>query len=507
MQGYPLSKRIGLVLGLGLFGLMLFSAPPEGLTREAWLVAAAAVLMAVWWITEAAPLPATALLPIALFPLLGVMDAKVVATAYGDRNIWLFAGGFFIAMAMQKWNLHSRIALNITAAVGLAPNRLVLGFMVATAVLSMWISNTATTLMVLPIGLAVIDQVEKMHGEETTARFSAALMLGIAYAASIGGVGTLIGTPPNIVLAAQLKELYPDAPELGFARWAAVGIPFVFAFLPVAYIVLTRVLFRTRIDANANVGAVIAERRAALGSMSRGEWIVLVVASLTALAWIFRRDIALPGVTIPGWSNLFPNPALIHDSTVAIFAACLLFVIPVDRKKGEFALDWAWAQRIPWGILILFGGGLALAKGCKETGLIEWTAQQLSVLEGAPPLAVVGLVAGLMTFLTEMTSNTATTTIFLPILGVTATDVLQVHPLLLMIPATVSASCAFMLPVATPPNAIIFGSGRVRIHDMVKAGLVLNLIGLLAVTAIVYFVAIPVFGIEASSVPIWAHTP
>ena len=506
-KGYSFHKKLGLPLGIALFVAVLLLPTPEGMTAEGQRAGAVAILMATWWMLEAAPLAATALLPVALFPLMGVLDAGEVTEAYGDPNIFLFMGGFFLAMAMQKWNLHERIALNIVVRTGTNPSRLVLGFMLGTAFLSMWISNTATTLMMLPIALAVIDQMKERAEGEGVENFPVALMLGIAYAASFCGVATLIGTPPNGVLITQYTGLFPGAPEIGFFQWMLVGVPMAAIMLPVTWILLTRVLFNFRGLTFTGAREEIEGRIRSLGVMSRGERIVLVVWVCTALAWIFRADINLGVVTIPGWRNMFPNPAYVHNGTVAIAAALALFAIPVDLKRGEFALDWEWARRIPWGILILFGGGLALARAFTSTGLVEWLGGKLTLLDGVPPLFVVLAIALMLTFLTEVTSNTATTSIMLPILGGAAAPALGVNPLLLMIPATISASCAFMLPVATPPNAIVFGGGHLSVPQMARAGVLLNIIGVVLVTLITYFIAVPVFGIVFGEMPVWATQP
>jgi len=502
-RNYPLYKLAGLILGPVLFVLVLLLTPPTDAARTA----AVAVLMATWWITEAIPIAATALLPLALFPLLGVMPAAGVASSFGDKVIFLFAGGFFIAMAIQKWNLHERIALNVIRRVGTDPKQLVLGFMIATALLSMWISNTATTLMMLPIALAVIGELQGDQTPQRTTNFSIALLLGVAYSASIGGVGTLIGSPPNILMAGMLESLYPGAPPIGFLQWMLVGVPFVIIFLPIAWILLTRFLYPPETPQHGTAREEIDRRIEALGPMSRGERIVLTVSAMTALGWIFRADIDLGFILIPGWSNLFPDPDMLHDSTVAVFFAIALFAIPVNWEKREFALDWEWAKRIPWGILLLFGGGLALAKASNDSGLVLLLGEQLNIFSELPLLGAILSVCLLMTFLTELTSNLATTAMMVPILAATATDALHANPLLLLLPATISASCAFMLPVATPPNAIVFGGGHLSIPQMAKAGLILNLIGALLITALVYFLGITVFGIEIGEMPAWAVPP
>lgn len=518
---YSLTKKIGLIGGPILFVLLLMLPTPEGMSPEGHRAGAVAFLMAVWWMTEALPLAATALLPVPLYPMLGVLSGKEVTLAYGDDNIFLFMGGFFIAMAMQKWGLHERIALNIVVKTGTDPSRLVLGFMLATAFLSMWISNTATTLMMLPIAMAVITEMSKRSGKGDVAKFSVCLLLGVAYSASIGGVATLIGTPPNGVLLSQYGEMFQTAPEgmseadylasglrapdIGFLQWMMIGIPFSAVMLPMSWLLMTRVLFHFKDLHFEGAREEIQSRLTALGKIGRGETIVLIVWIMTALAWVFLKDIKLGGLTIPGWSNLFPNASYIRNSTVAMFAAILLFALPVNLKKREFALDWEWAIKIPWGVLILFGGGLAIAKAFTTTGLVVWVATKLTLLEGVSPLLVIVCIALMLTFLTELTSNLATTSIMLPILGSAVAPALGVNPLLLMIPAAMSASCAFMLPVATPPNAIVFGGGHMTVAQMARAGLLINLMGVVLITLITYFLAVPVFEIVLGEVPVWVQ--
>jgi sodium-dependent dicarboxylate transporter 2/3/5 len=471
-------------------------------------MAAVALLMATWWITEAIPIPATALLPLILFPLLGILPAKDVSIRYADQNIFLFMGGFFIAMAMQRWGLHKRIALHIVRFLGTSPRRIVLGFMIATAFLSMWISNTATAMMMFPIGLAVImhaaNMIEKEKLDIKTApgsfNFGIALMLGIAYSASIGGIATLVGTPPNIVFVGIFKSLFPKAPEIGFLDWLKIGLPLVLIFLPITWVYLTRIAVPPRIKKIPGGKDVIDADLRALGVMKRGEKLTLIVFVLVALAWIFRRNIDLGFLIVPGWSSLLGIEKYVHDSTVAIFGAILLFLLPVDFKNRTFVLNWEWALRIPWGIILLFGGGFALAAGFQSSGLAQWIGERLSFLCGVPTIIMILCICLLLTFLTEVTSNTATTTMMMPVLGALAVAT-RVHPFLLMIPATMSASCAFMLPVATPPNAIIFGSGYLRIPDMARVGFFLNIIGAIIITLIVYFLVIPILKINALPLP------
>lgn len=490
---YSARQLIGLLSGIPIFLTILFIPISAELSAEAQKVLAIAFLMALWWITEALPIPSTALIPLILFPLLKVLPAAKTAVSYADKNIFLFMGGFFIAMTMQKWNLHKRIALYIIFLIGGAKRQIILGFMIASALLSMWISNTATTMMMLPIALAV-----SLHFEDKTQKndnFSIALMLGIAYAASVGGVGTLIGTPPNLVFASQLKLLFPEKPDVEFLQWLKIGLPFVLIFLPIIWVILTFLVYPVKNTGITSEKDSIRLQLKDLGAISKGERYTLVIFIITALLWIFRADISMGKVTIPGWESLLGVKGYVHDSTVAIFSAILLFSIPVNLKEGVFLLDWDWAKRIPWGILILFGGGIALAEGFRITGLARWIGSGLEFFGSLPQPLVILIISLMMTFLTELTSNTATSVIFMPIMAAAAIG-LSAPPELFMIPAVISASCAFMLPVATPPNAIVFGSGFLRVPQMAKAGIILNLVGAVLITLLVYFVVKPVFSLN-----------
>ncbi|MCS6936508.1 MAG: DASS family sodium-coupled anion symporter [Candidatus Bipolaricaulota bacterium] len=492
---YSLWQKIGLVLGLLLFLGVLLAPTPSSLTPQAQRVGAVTLLMALWWISEAVPIYATALLPLVLFPLLGVLPIKDAAPPYAEPTIFLFMGGFFLAMAMQRWGLHRRMALKIIQIVGVSPRRLILGFMVATAFVSMWVSNTATTMMIFPIGLAVVSQLDpsaltKRQGSR--AGFGAALMLGIAYAASIGGVGTIMGTPPNAIFVGQAKLLFPELGEVGFLQWMLVGVPFVMLFLPLAWVYLAFVFMKdSKVVAEPTR---LAQELRELGPLSRGEKGVLAIFVFAVLGWIFRADLHLGAWTIPGWATLLGVSAWVSDATVALLAALLLFVIPTDFKNGEFLLTWEWAKRIPWEVLILFGGGFCLAEGFQKTRLAEWLAGGLTGLAQVPlPILIFALALG-VTLLSELASNTALAATMMPILGATATA-MEIHPFLLMIPATMAASAGFMLPVATPPNAIVFGSGYLTVSQMAKAGFVLDLLGALVITIVLYLVVIPVFGL------------
>ncbi|HEX9647763.1 MAG TPA: DASS family sodium-coupled anion symporter [Alphaproteobacteria bacterium] len=484
------ARTVGLVAGPAAAAAMLLAGPPAGLGAPAWQCAAVAVLMALWWMTEALPIPATALIPLAAFPLLGVASTAAAAAPYAHPLVFLFMGGFLIALAMQRWELHRRIALNLVALFGTRPARLIAGFMVATAALSMWVSNTATTLMMLPIAISVIALLRRDAGAVLDRNFPAALLLGIAYAASIGGIGTLIGTPPNAFLAGFMQESY--GVTIGFAEWLLVGLPLVAVMLPLAWLTLVRVACPIRLKEAGAAAAVIRGELAALGPMGRGERTVLVVFAATAAAWIFRPLIS---ETMPGLG--------LDDTVIAIAGALVLFVIPVNWKERTFALDWRWAIKLPWGVLLLFGGGLTLADAIRTTGLADWIGGGTGALGGLPVVVIVIAVTALIILLTELTSNTATTATFLPIVASVAVG-LGENPLLLAVPAALAASCAFMMPVATPPNAIVFASGHLRIGQMIRAGIWLNLIGVAAITALGYTVVLAVLGVEPGTLPAWA---
>lgn len=496
-------RRVGLFLGplLALALLMLVDLDPAH--PEVTRTAAVAILMAVWWITEAIPIPATALLPVALFPLMGIMSGRAVAGTYFNSIIFLFIGGFIMALAMQRWNLHRRIALRIIMLIGAGPRLIILGFMVATAFLSMWISNTATTMMMVPIALAVIVKLRESGGD-TESRFATGLLISIAYSASIGGVATLIGTPPNLSLTRIFAIYFPEAPEISFASWFAFGLPLSIIFLALAWFVVTTIFVERGAAPATTDRTLFREEWRRLGRMSNEEKTILILFVAMALLWLSRKPIAIGSLTVPGWSHLMLVPEFVDDGTIAIAIALILFLVPSRSRPGERLMNWSTASKLHWGIVILFGGGFALATGFKESGLSVWVAEQLAGLAGVPPVALVGATCGTLTFLTELTSNTATTEMILPLLGSLAVAI-KVHPLLLMIPATLSASFAFMLPVATPPNAIVFGSGEIRMADMMRAGILLNLAGIILITALIYALGPIMLGLDLGQVPEWAQ--
>jgi sodium-dependent dicarboxylate transporter 2/3/5 len=496
-------RTIGLWLGLAAF-LFLMAFPVDPANAPASRLAAVALLMAIWWVSDAIPLFATALLPLILYPVLGIMSGRATAPVYFNSTIVLFIGGFMIALTMEKWDLHKRIALNIIHAVGGGPTRIVLGFMLAAASLSMWISNTATAVMMVPIGLAMVLQIEDEFGKERTHKFAVGLMLGIAYACSVGGLTTLVGTPPNLSFVRIFEIIFPNAPPIAFGQWMVMSLPIGIVLLVVAWLLITRVFYRASDEIEVDRDVVTRERDA-LGAISFEEKTVLAVFASTALLWIFRVDLQVGIGTIPGWSRLLPFPEMIDDGTVAIAMASLLFFIPTkDRSKGaDRIMGPDVIPRLPWNIVLLFGGGFALAAGFQQTGLAQIIGNQFEVLASLPTFLMILLVCLVLTFLTELTSNLATTEMILPILASVAV-VTETHPLILMIPATLSASCAFMMPVATPPNAIVFGSDRISVGEMARIGIVLNLVGALLISAVVFTVGTVVFDIDPSVLPEWA---
>lgn len=497
-----LKRTIGLIAGpvAAVCILLFFDLDPDNLlvTRTA----AVALLMAIWWITEAIPIPATALLPVALFPLLGIMNGKSVASTYFNNIISLFIGGFIMALAMQKWNLHRRIALRIMLLIGTSPKRIILGFMVATAFLSMWISNTATTMMMVPIAMAIIIKLRETVNSDAVSRFSVALLISIAYSASIGGIATLIGTPPNLSFTRIFNIYFPNAPDITFAGWFTFGLPCSVLFLLIAWLLITTFFIPKKRAMTADA-RVFRDEYSRLGRMSYEEKLVLVLFVIMALLWLLRKDINVGWFAIPGWSSILPVPKFIDDGTIAIVISLLLFVIPSRSRKRGRLMNWETASKLHWGIVILFGGGFALASGFKESGLSVWVAEQLAGLGDTSPVFLVASICTMLTFLTELTSNTATTEMILPLLGSLAVAI-KVNPLLLMIPATLSASCAFMLPVATPPNAIVFGSGEIKMSDMVRIGIIMNLIGVILITSAIYLLGLTVFNIDLGQMPEWA---
>ncbi|NER12036.1 DASS family sodium-coupled anion symporter [Leptobacterium flavescens] len=468
-------KKIGLVAGPVLFFYILFFFHPEGLSKEANAVLASTAWVAIWWILEVVPIAVTAMLPIILFPLSGALGLSDTTTAYGHKYIFLYIGGFILAIAIEKWNLHRRIALHIINLIGTSVSRIILGFMCATAFLSMWISNTATSVMMLPIGMAIVSQLKDNPDteENETMIFGKALMLAIAYSASIGGVATLIGTPPNIILAGILQETYGI--ELTFVQWLSFGLPISIILLFICWKYLTRFAFSFKQKGFPGGQAEIKRLISELGKISFEEKLVLAVFILTALCWILRSYVL---------QKIFPA---IDDTIIVMIAAVVLFILPSRSKTEKRLVDWESAVKLPWGVLLLFGGGLALAQGFTSSGLARWIGDQLISVNGISLLILVAFLIAAVNFLTEITSNLATTSMLLPII-VPVAFIFDVHPFVLMVGVTVAASCAFMLPVATPPNAVVFGSGYLRIPDMLRTGIWMNIISIILLTLFTYYV-------------------
>ena len=479
-------QRIGLWLGPVLFvliQLLLLSdlIHSEAMSPAAWQVAALGLWMAIWWISEAIPIPATALLPLIVLPLTGVADIRQAAAPYANPLIFLFMGGFIIAVAMQRWNLHRRIALDIINRVGTSPRAIVLGFMLASGFLSLWVSNTATALMMLPIAMSVIALTTSHVDEHASGsrNFAIALLLGVAYGCNIGGLGTLIGTPPNAFMAAYLLESH--GVTIGFAQWMLLGLPIVAVGLPLAYLLLTRAIYPLAAENLIGGQALIDQERDQLGPLSSSEARVALIFALTATLWITR----------PWLQNWIPG---LSDAGIAMAAALALFITPAGNRHGRALLTWPDLRDLPWGILLLFGGGLSLASAVGQSGLDEAIGQAVVSLDAWPTLIILALAVTIVIFLTEISSNTATAAAFLPILAAAAIG-LGYSPAFFAIPAALAASCAFMLPVATPPNAIVYSSGLLRIETMARAGIWLNLIFILLILGAAYSLMLWVFGI------------
>ena len=479
-------KIVAGIAGPLFFFLILNFFHPEGLSEQANAILASTAWIAIWWIFEVTHIAITSLLPIILFPLVGGLDLKTTTAAYGHKYIFLYMGGFILAIAIEKWNLHKRIALNIIKLLGAGIPRIILGFMLATAFMSMWISNTATTVMMLPIGLAIIIQLKDHPDTEENENllFGKALMLAIAYSASIGGMATLFGTPPNLVLAGVVEEVYNI--EISFAQWIKFGFPISMLLLFLCWIYLTRFAFKFRMTEFPGGKEEISRLLKSLGNWGREEKWIFIIFLFTATSLIFRQWI----------QNFVPA---IDDTIIALVAAFFIFLLP-STKKGESLLAWSDAVKMPWGVLILFGGGMALATGFSQSGLAEWIGTQFNSLNGLHLLALVLILITAVNFLTEITSNLATTAMLLPILAPMALSI-DVHPFILLVSATVAASCAFMLPVATPPNAIVFGSGYLKIPDMVKTGIWMNLLSIIILTLMVYFVLGVLWGFDPTVFP------
>lgn len=466
------------LLGPLLFFIILILDPPNGMSHEGFCLLGIIIWMAVWWISEVVPIAVTSLLPIILFPSLNILNIQETGANYGHKYIFLFIGGFILANAIQKWNLHKRIALNIILKIGGSTDKIILGFMLATGFLSMWISNTATTVMMLPIALSVINQLKDHPNtlKDENKIFGKALMLGVAYSASAGGIATLIGTPPNLIFAGFIQENFNI--EISFFQWMKIGFPVSIILMLFIWWFLTKYAFKLNKTGFPAGKEEIKKILSKMGKINNEEKKILIVFTLTILSWIFRKN------TI---NLIIPN---FDDSMIAISSAIILFILPSKNKK-EPIMKWKDALTIPWGILLLFGGGLSIAKGFQATGLDHWIGDQLSFLTFSSSLLVIFLIIAGVNFLTEMTSNMATTAMLLPVM-IPIANIMQINPFLLLVGTTLAASCAFMLPVATPPNAVVFGSKILKISDMVKAGILINIFSIIIILIMVYF-GMPIF--------------
>ena len=479
---------VGLVFGISVFLYFLVSSPPEGLSKLAWLTAGITILMTIWWISEAIPIYATGFIPIILFPLLGLFELKIVASSYAHPLVLLFLGGFIIASAMEGCGLHKRIALKILSLAGTSPSKIIAGFMFTTALLSMWVSNTASTIMMLPIATSVIAFFSRQKNIENN-RFSKPLLLSIAYSASIGGAATLIGTPTNIMLASILSDTYNY--EIGFIDWFIVGLPVTLVLIPLVWFFLNKIIFKVPSDNSRALETTLLKMKKEMGAATLKEKIVAIVFLFTAILWIFRK-------TLNNYFNLSLN-----DTSIGILGALLLFIIP--SGSNERACNWKTANQIPWGVLFLVGGGIALSKAIKESGLAEWIGSFSNYLYGLDVYVLILISVALIILLTELNSNTATVATFSPILIIFAIG-LEVNPLFFVIPTTIAASCAFMLPIATPPNAVVFGSGKVNINDMIRAGSILNIISVFVVTVVTLLILNYGFHYDLKNIPEWINS-
>ncbi len=484
---------------ISLLIILFADLDPEN--KKVTYTLAIALLMAIWWITEAVPVAVTALLPVVLFPAFGIMNGKAVSTEYFNSIIFLFIGGFLVALAMEKHNLHKRIALKVLSLTGSGYGKILFGFMSATAFLSMWMSNTATAMMMVPVAMSLIYKFTEYLNPEDAKKVSVGLLLSIAYGASVGGIATLIGTPPNLAFSKIFELNFPNAPEISFSQWMVFALPVSLVMLAAVWLIL---FYRFKPSGKSEIkeNTIFKDQLKQLGKTTYEEKVVFIAFLVLAFLWIFRKGFNF-GVHIPGWASLFGNPAYLNDGTVAIFVASILFLIPSKSEKGKRIINNKIFAKLPWHIILLFGGGFALAKGFKVSGSTEWMGMQLTVLSGINPFLIILIIALFMSFLTELTSNTASTQMILPILASLSIS-LKLNPLLFMITATLSASLAFMLPVATPPNAIIFGTNKIHISEMMRTGIVLNMVGVIIISLAMYFWGTLIFNIDVTVFPDWA---
>ncbi len=489
-------KYFGIIVGILAFVVILFLPTPTGMSDEAKGAAAVVVLMSIWWITEAIPVYVTAFIPLVLYPPMRILSPADTAANYGHSYALMFLAVFFLAKAIETQNLHKRIALSIINIFGNSRQKIILSMMIATAVVSMWIANVTTALMMLPIGLSILAKDDEVEGAPKNL-FAPGLMLAIAYSASIGGLATLIGSPTNMIFVGIYEKMFPKAPPINFFVWLKIGIPILIILIPAFWYFIIR-YFKIQGNLSKNL-TIIKEELAALGKMSSGEKRVLYVAAITVFGWVFKDDLILGQIVIPGWTGLFGITGNVHDGTIAMASAILLFMIPANKERR--LINWKEASQIPWGVVMIVGGGYAVAEGFVSTGLADWLGSQLSFINGYPFFIILVIVMVFVIFFTEFNSNTASANILLPVLASTAIAA-SINPLLLMIPATVACSCAFMMPAATGPNTVVFASERVSVAQMVKCGFWLNIITLVLLTIILYFIIIPWLDLEMT-LPLW----
>lgn len=497
-----MAKKIGFYGGLLLAIIILLFFDFDSTNPKVTRMAAVAILMAFWWVSEAIPLAATSLIPLILFPTLGIYNGEGTASTYFNSTIALFLGGMIIAIAMEQWNLHKRISLKIILMMGTNQSRIVLGFLIASTFISMWISNTATAVMMLPIGLAIISELEEEFSKEKIQNFTISILIAIAYGCTIGGMMTLVGTPPNLSFVRILHIIFPEAPDISFGKWLQLGLPIGIIMVLVTWIFLTKIIFKPNKEVLINKN-VIRNEYNNLGKISFEEKIVGLIFLITAILWVFRIDLELGLITIPGWSKIFKNSNFINDGTVAIAMSTILFLIPTKSKiKSKRILSADVFRKIPWDVILLFGGGFALAKGFIESGLSDFIGNLFVNFKSISPILLMVILSFFVKILTEFTSNTATAEMILPI-AASISVALNINPLLLMITVTLAASLGFMFPSATPPNAVIFGSQRIKIFDLAKAGSFLSIFSILLTVLMIYFLGIVLFDINLSSLPNW----
>ena len=490
-------KYIGLFSGILSFVIILLLPEPEGLSAQGKHAAAVVVLMSIWWITEAIPVYVTAFVPLVLYPPLRVLGPTETAANYGHNYALMFLAVFFLAKAIEVQNLHKRIALSIINIFGTSRQRIVLSMMIATAAVSMWIANVTTALMMLPIAMAIIAK-DEAHQNEKKNGFAPALMLGIAYSASIGGLATLIGSPTTMIFVGIFDKMFPEAPPVTFFTWLKIGLPIVVVFIPIFWFFII-MYFQVKGLLSNNL-TIIKEELQALGRMSTGEYRVVYVCLFTVLGWIFKDDLVINNFILPGWVSLAGMEGNVHDSTIAMAGALILFSLP--DGKGKKLITWKEASQVPWGVVMIVGGGYAVASGFVSTGLADWLGVQLTFINTLPFFFVLIIVLAFVLMFTEFNSNTASANILLPMLASMAIAA-KVNPLIIMIPAAIACSCAFMMPAATGPNTVVLASERISVSQMVRCGFWLNLITLVLLTVLLYFVILPWLGIEMA-LPVWA---